>query len=120
MSQFKVDVQGDRVALRDSSGKPPWLLEAEDAWDLGDDLTIAADRLMFRQVEEVQAAVVEPPAWISQVSVAILGWRLSVVCAEHGVIQYPGSVLDVGQVMNKAREHWAQQHSAQVHDDLGH
>lgn len=89
------------------------VMDPEDAWDLGDDLIIAADRLMSEQ-GKWQEAVTEAPPWMDQVHVAVTGNGLGLVCEDHGIIEYPGMMISLTQAMDGARAHWRQQHSAEV------
>jgi hypothetical protein len=91
-------------------------MTGDEAWDLGDDLMIASDRLITW--EPVQ--IVMPP-WMDAISVAIakgpegpVTTRLALVCQDHGVIEYNGASISVGQILEGARTHWRWQHSAQV------
>lgn len=102
-----ISVEDGRVILH--AGIDSHTLTPEDAWDLGDDLLIAADRLMTTW----EPAEVDLPPWMTKIQVAvIMNDRLALVCEDHGAIHYPGMRLPVEDVVDLSRTHWTQQHSA--------
>lgn len=107
-----VAVVGKQVSLIcDANCGHRSLMDPAEAWDLGDDLIVAATRLLPTEPVGFTTA----PPWMEHTQVAMaMSNRLAVVCDDHGAVFYPGMRMPLDEVMDKAREHWAQQHSAQV------
>lgn len=109
-NRWEVGVEQNLVTLRESGSMYKWVLSPDEAWDLGDDLMIAGTRLMpFDSV-----ATTTMPAWADEVRVSVNGNRMSLICDHHGVFEYVGPVMSVGQILQGAQGHWHQQHSSQV------
>lgn len=92
------------------------VLDASEAWDLGDDLIIVAIDLL----SEDPIGFTTLPPWVDKIQVAIaMSNRLAIICEDHGAIQYPGMRIPLAEVQDLAREHWKQQHSEVAQDAEG-
>jgi hypothetical protein len=108
---WRVDPDDHQVWLYPDNSDEPYRLDPGEAWDLGDDLIIAADQLLPWQ----SVGFTTMPPWQEHIQLTI-AWsnRLALVCDDHGVIHYLGMQMPLSEATGLARAHWAQQHSAEV------
>ena len=110
---WRVEPDEHRIWLYPDNSDQPHMLDPGEAWDLGDDLIIAADSLL--KWESVGYTTLPP--WSGQMKVATVALptkahRLALVCDDHGIVEYEGMQISIGQILEGARTHWKWQHSA--------
>lgn len=111
---WRVDPDDHHIWLYPDNSDDPWRLDPGEAWDLGDDLIIAATELLPHE----PVGFTTMPPWMDHIQVAIASSnRLALVCNDHGAIHYPGMRLPLNEMADLARAHWAQQHKEGDHEE---
>lgn len=121
--QFEVKVAGDTVLLyrhdyflRKHEFVP---MTPDEAWDLGDDLLIAASRVWTdRGVNDL--LLTEQPRWLTDVAIHTDEGYPQLFCVLcQDIFGSPTPLSPLGQVMDMAREHWASVHPYVAQDAEG-
>lgn len=112
---WQVEVQGDEVWVYRPMAIAPDKFDADGAWDLADDLLIAADRIWMATGAYTEVEVTLGPAWTERIHVNSDGGPPYLWCEVCDTeVQHIGLGYPLDKVFEFAREHWISVHSAEV------
>jgi hypothetical protein len=112
-----IQMKEESVWLFTGGGRFMTPLTPDEAWDLGDDLLIAADRIMMAR-DGWEEGVVEPPQWLTKIHLDTEDGFSGLwcdVCQTHLRDTIPWT--EVYRIMDAARNHWTARHTQEVTDE---